>query len=135
MNLPGGTGGMQGAIVTQVGPNLYNVDVEGSICQNGKLGQVIYNKILSDQKREYTARPMPGFRKGTIPPQIMPRIKFAAIEQLCSQTCEAALEEEGITMSEGQTELSTTNSLEFPGFDGLDVPGYCKASAWKPGKD
>jgi hypothetical protein len=102
---------------------------------------------------------MPGFRKGAIPPQIMPRIKYAAIEQLCSQTCEAALEEEGIQMMEGQTELSTSNSLEFPGFDVDDVPGtnpqkysiwrseharaltfsdfssgYCKASNWKPGK-
>ena len=24
-----------------------------------------------------------GFKAGTIPPQIMPRIKFAAVEQLC----------------------------------------------------
>ena len=66
---------------------------------------------------------MPGFRKGAIPPQIMPRIKYAAIEQLCSQTCEAALEEEGIQMMEGQTELSTSNGLDFPGFDVDDVPG------------
>jgi len=111
------------------------VDVEGSICKNGKLGKVIYDKILADQKRLYTRQPMPGFRKGTIPPQIMPRIQYAAIEQLCSQTCEAALEEEGIKMMEGQTELSTSNSLDFPGFDVDDVPGYCKASGWKPGKD
>ena len=99
------------------GSNLYDIDVEGSICKNGKLGKVIYDKILADQKRLYSRQPMPGFRKGTIPPQIMPRIKYAAIEQLCSQTCEAALEEEGIQMEEGQTELSTNNGLEFPGFD------------------
>ena len=67
----------------------------------------------------------------------MPRIKYAAIEQLCSQTCEAALEEQGIKMLPGQTELSTTNGLEFPGFDipKCDVPAYCKASGWKPGND
>ena len=115
------------------GPNLYDVDVDGSICQNGKLGKVIYDKILADQKALYSRQPMPGFRKGTIPPQIMPRVKYAAIEQLCSQTCEAALEEEGIKMMEGQSELSTNNGLEFPGFDVQDVPGFCKASSWKPG--
>jgi hypothetical protein len=36
------------------GPNLYDVDVYGPICKNGKLGKVIYNKILADQKKLYT---------------------------------------------------------------------------------
>ena len=109
--------------------------VDGAAAKNGKLGKVIYDKILADQKRMYQLQPMPGFRAGTIPPQVMPRIKFAAVEQLCSQTCDAALEEEGLTMLKGQEELSTTNSLEFVGFDVADVPAYCKASKWKPGND
>ena len=117
------------------GMDQYDIAVDGVKCKNGKLGKVIYDKILADQKRMYTQRPMAGFRAGTIPPQIMPRIKFAAVEQLCSQTCEAALEEEGLTMLKGQEELSTTNGLEFPGFDVADVPAFCKASQWKPGND
>jgi len=111
--------------------------VDGKLCKNGKLGKVIYDKIFADQKRLYNAKPMPGFRAGAIPPQVLPRIKFAAIEQLCSQTCEAALEEEDIVMSPGQAELSTNNGLQFPGFQGtdMDVPAFCKASGWKPGND
>ena len=115
----------------------FDVDIDGASCQNGRLGKVIYDKILQDQKMLYKQRPMPGFKAGTIPPQIMPRIKFAAVEQLCSQTCEAALEEQGVTMLPGQTELSTTNGLEFPGYDipKGDVPAFVKASKWKPGDD
>jgi hypothetical protein len=62
--------GMPGAGVSSAGVNEYNVDIDGAGCQNGRLGKVIYEKILQDQKRLYKARPMPGFKAGAIPPQV-----------------------------------------------------------------
>jgi hypothetical protein len=55
------------------GMDQYDIAVDGARCKNGKLGKVIYDKILADQKRMYTQRPMAGFRAGLLvnSPQVL----------------------------------------------------------------
>jgi hypothetical protein len=115
-------------------PNTFTVVIDGPESGIGKFGKVVYNKILNDQKKILKSQPVPGFRAGTMPPFMLPRIKMGAVREICRETCLAALEENGIAPMPDQ-EFDTL-CITFPDHapDG-DVPTFCKSSGWKAGDD
>jgi hypothetical protein len=131
-------GFMKGASVFETSgattPNTFTVVVDGPASGIGKFGKIVYDKILKDQMKMLKTQPVPGFRTGTMPPFLLPRIKMGAVREICRETCLAALEENGISPLPGQ-EFDTL-SVSFPDHapDG-DVPTFCKSSGWKPGDD
>ncbi len=122
---------MLGVTVTSVIGNEFNVTFDGPINRNGVFGQLVYDKIFKDQKELFKKQPAPGFKPGTIPAFILPRIKYAAVRDLCKELCKAALEGKGIVPDEEQSKIV----FHFPGVQDGDVVEFCRVSKFKPGDD
>jgi hypothetical protein len=123
---------MAGADVTKTSEGRYKVSIDGPRSGIGSFGKAIYDKILTDQKEMHKTHPVPGFKPGTIPPFVMSRIKFAAVREICRETCLAALQENDIQPVGNQDEIV----LMFPEHaeDG-DIPTFVKSSGWRPGNE
>ncbi len=130
---PGGLrAAMPGATATKTGLNEFEVIVDGDTSKNGKYGQLVYDKILKDQKELFKRQPAPGFRPGTLPAFVLPRIKYASVRELCKELCKAALEESGIQPDEDQEHAI----IRFPGVETAgDVTTFCQLVGYKPGMD
>ena len=133
----GTLGAMRGAVVQESPgrtPNVWTVSIDGPSSGIRKLGLVIFNKILNDQKKLLKSNPVPGFRVGTMPPYLMPRIKAAALREIVRETCVAALEENNKIPASSQEYDDLEVSYPDHPLD-CDVPAFLKASGWKPGDD
>ena len=117
------------ATVTRTDGGARCVVTVGAASGNGALSKTIYDKIYADQKK----MTVPGFRPGTVPPQLVPRIRYAAARETCTQTVFEALSAEGLQAKDDSAAIAKT--LSFDGAAVGDVAAFCKATSWEVGQD
>eukprot|EP00542_Grammatophora_oceanica_P011134 CAMPEP_0194026486 /NCGR_PEP_ID=MMETSP0009_2-20130614/775_1 /TAXON_ID=210454 /ORGANISM="Grammatophora oceanica, Strain CCMP 410" /LENGTH=284 /DNA_ID=CAMNT_0038665179 /DNA_START=9 /DNA_END=863 /DNA_ORIENTATION=+ len=93
---------IMGCRINQVKGSLteWEVEIDGSEAELGSFSKVIYQKILSDAKKEKYV----GFKIGTVPPYLLPVYKAYAMEECAREATLEALEQHDIRPFESSRE-------------------------------